>query len=209
MKSFTAKRIYLRYVPDSHNARSFVSRFLAPAGWAAQGWAAWLALLMVASWALSMLLVEHSRVSATEIIFLNVREPTFVVTEANNDDQRHPVLRSVLVVPREGSVQFHVVDPLDQALEPFTTGNQELVFGYFRSHCTDQMSGSAGNKIHTVCRPSHIQVGSTVLLQDDARGREYDKKRVLGRLRWLIFLASALVVSLFVLAAWACIPRRD
>ncbi|RYH19883.1 MAG: hypothetical protein EON54_26895 [Alcaligenaceae bacterium] len=209
MKPFTPKKISLHYVPDSHNARSFISRLLAPGSWASEGWAAWLALLMVASLALSMLVVEHSRESAAEIILLSMREPTFTVTEANADDQRHPVLRSLLVVPREGSVQFHVVDPLDQALAPFMTGNQELVFGYFRSHCTDQMSGSAGNKIQTVCRPSHIQVGSTVLLQDDAPGREHEKKRVLRKLRELIFLASAFILGLFVLGAWASLPRRD
>ncbi|RYH27442.1 MAG: hypothetical protein EON54_23700 [Alcaligenaceae bacterium] len=209
MKSFTTKQVYLRYVPDSHNARSFVSRLLAPGGWPSLGWAGWLACLMAASWALTVLVTEHSRVSVTEIAFLGMREPTFAVTEANNDDPRHPVLRSLLGSPREGSVQFHVVDPLDQALEPYLTGNQEVVFGYLRSHCTDRMNGNAVNKVHTVCRPSHIQVGATVLLQDDARGREVEKKRVLRRTRGLIFLASAFIAGLLALGVWACIPRRD
>ena len=93
----------MRYVPDSHNSRSFLSRLMSPAGWAVQFWGAWLLWLIAMLWTLATLLVDGARTTEADLLYVKTRIASHQVTEGHWDlhhiRSASHVPRSVLLTP--------------------------------------------------------------------------------------------------------------
>ena len=149
------------YLPDSHNARSFLSRMLAPGGWPAKFWAALLLVNLMSGCILAFRVVEHARRSDSTLLTTTTHIAGHSVSEATRG--RHATPRSILLRPTEGNTLFVLVDPYDRLLEPIPSVDQQVIFSFYKVDCDLHSNRSATGYVR-LCRPSQIQVGAVVLL---------------------------------------------
>ncbi|MBU2287627.1 MAG: hypothetical protein KKC85_14490 [Gammaproteobacteria bacterium] len=154
-------------MPDSHNSRSFLSRWLAPWGWAFEGWTVVFVAMFGASFGLVVSTVDYMRRYSTPLLEVKTHIAHHKVVDATSGT------RELLLIPTEGDVYFRLVEPYDRLLEPVPSDDQPVSFSYHRVDCEPRLRRPDSVDDHVLlCRPSRVLVGTDVVLSTGRTRRE-------------------------------------